>query len=123
FKQRGEEIRGKDLVFLGRLVSDKGCDLLIQSLGRLAEQGLRPSLTVIGDGPERSRLQNLAKSLNLQDQVTFAGAPTSEEVARLLRQHSLLVVPSVYEESFGVVALEGMACGCVVIGSDGGGLP
>jgi glycosyltransferase involved in cell wall biosynthesis len=115
--------RSKDLVFLGRLVSDKGCDLLIQALGRLAGRGLRPGLTIIGGGPERSRLEQLAASLKLQGQVAFAGAPPSDEVAALLRQHNVLVVPSTYEESFGVVALEGAACGCVVLGSDGGGLP
>ena len=41
----------------------------------------------------------------------------------MLRQHNIMVVPSIWEESFGVVALEGAACGCVVLGSDGGGLP
>ncbi|MGH7888104.1 MAG: glycosyltransferase, partial [Candidatus Binatia bacterium] len=56
-------------------------------------------------------------------QVAFAGAPSSAEVASLLHQHEILVVPSLWEESFGVVALEGAASGCVVVGSDGGGLP
>jgi glycogen synthase len=114
--------RIKDLVFLGRLVSDKGCDLLIRALGRLAEHDLRPRLTVIGTGPERAPLGQLTRSLNLQDQVAFAGAPPSDQVARLLQQHHMMIIPSIWEESFGVVALEGVACGCVVLGSDGGGL-
>jgi len=59
---------------------------------------------------------------HLQEQVTFAGAPPSDQVAKLLRQHHILIVPSIWEESFGVVALEGLACGCVVLGADGGGL-
>src|SRR5262245_24753374 len=119
----GQVSRTRDLVFLGRLVSDKGCDLLIQALGRLAERGLRPLLTIIGQGPERSMLEQLVVSLNLQAQVVFAGAQASDEVPNLLRQHNIMVVPSLCEESFGVVALEGVACGCVVLGSDGGGLP
>jgi glycosyltransferase involved in cell wall biosynthesis len=61
--------------------------------------------------------------LNLQGQITFAGRPSSPEVAAILWQHQIMVVPSVYEESFGVVALEGAAAGCVLLGSDGGGLP
>ena len=123
FQTNGQVARSRDLVFLGRLVSDKGCDLLLQALARLAERGVKPSLTVIGGGPERATLEQLAASLNLEDEVEFAGAPPSDQVARLLRQHNILVVPSIWEESFGVVALEGAACGCVVLGSDGGGLP
>ena len=123
FRAEADVARIGDLVFLGRLVSDKGCDLLIRALARMAEQGLQPRVTVIGDGPERSTLEQLARSLSLQDQVTFAGAPPSEKVADLLRDHNIMVVPSIWEESFGVVALEGAACGCVVLGSDGGGLP
>src|SRR5437763_5731364 len=123
FHSDGAALRTRELVFLGRLVSDKGCDLLIQALARLAQHGLRPKLTMIGGGPERSGLEQLAKSLNLQDQIVFAGAPPTDEVATLLRQHKVMVVPSIWEESFGVVALEGAASGCVVLGSDGGGLP
>jgi glycosyltransferase involved in cell wall biosynthesis len=123
FQVSGDDTRTKDLVFLGRLVSDKGCDLLIEAMKKLADRGIRPCLTVIGQGPERPVLERLVASFNLQKQVAFAGAPSSEEVAKLLRGHHIMVVPSVWEESFGVVALEGAACGCVVLGSDGGGLP
>jgi glycosyltransferase involved in cell wall biosynthesis len=123
FRMTGDGTRTKDLVFLGRLVSDKGCDLLIRALRNLADRNLRPELTVVGQGPQRRALERLVASLDLQKQVTFAGAPPSEEVAKLLRQHHIMVVPSIWEESFGVVALEGAACGCVVLGSDGGGLP
>src|SRR5438093_5578105 len=56
FRSDDEAARNRDLVFLGRLVSDKGCDLLIRALGQLAERGLHPTLTVIGEGPERSTL-------------------------------------------------------------------
>ena len=122
FQKNHNEERSKELVFLGRLVSDKGCDLLIRALDQLAAQDIRPSLTIIGGGPERPKLEHLVSSLNLGDQVIFAGTPSSEAVARLLRQHKVMVVPSVWEESFGVVALEGAASGCFVIGSDGGGL-
>jgi len=45
-----------------------------------------------------------------------------EELVQLLNRHKIMVVPSVWDEPFGVVALEGIACGCVVIGSEGGGL-
>ena len=55
------ENRDPDLVFLGRLVSQKGCHTLIDALRRLSERGLRPGLTVIGAGPEREKLARQAK--------------------------------------------------------------
>jgi glycosyltransferase involved in cell wall biosynthesis len=45
------------------------------------------------------------------------------ELVKLLQEHKILVIPSRYDEPFGVVALEGIACGCVAVGSSGGGLP
>ena len=112
-----------ELAFVGRLVSDKGCDLLIEALEQLRRRGLRPRLTIVGDGPQRARVNRLATALGLNDQVSFAGAQTAEKVADLLRQHAIIVVPSLWDEPFGIVALEGAACGCVVLAADGGALP
>jgi glycogen(starch) synthase len=55
--------------------------------------------------------------------VRFTGAKSQREVAERLRCHKILVIPSLWNEPFGVVALEGIACGCVIVGSNGGGLP
>jgi glycosyltransferase involved in cell wall biosynthesis len=115
--------RDREIVFLGRLVSDKGCDVLVEALTRLLPLGLRPSLTVIGDGPERIPLEAQVAAAGLAGQVSFAGELTGERLVLELNRHRILVVPSRYREPFGVVALEGLACGCVVIGSEGGGLP
>ncbi len=113
----------RDLVFLGRLVSDKGADLLIRALALLGEQGVRPSLTIIGSGPERKPLEELAVQCRVGDQITFLGAQSGEKLVQLLNEHRIMVVPSRWNEPFGVVALEGIASGCTVIGSSGGGLP
>jgi len=115
--------RWRDLVFVGRLVSDKGLDVLLDALGLLASQGTRPDLTIVGDGPERTRLEAQAHRAGLDRQVRFLGSVTGEALARVLNRHRILVVPSRYNEPFGIVALEGIACGCVVVGSEGGGLP
>ena len=119
----GERTRDRDLIFLGRLVSEKGVDLLLRALAELQARGVTPDLTIVGRGPEENSLQNLRDQLGLGERVTFIGPKRGEELADLLRQHRILVVPSRYEEPFGVVALEAIACGCVVIGSGGGGLP
>ena len=116
------EERSKDLVFLGRLVSDKGCDLLLRAMSLLKQDGVYPSATIIGDGPDMSALRQLTATLGLMDQVTFKGsirAGRGGEVA----QHKIMVVPSIWAEPFGVVALEGLAAGCAVIASNTGGLP
>jgi glycogen(starch) synthase len=115
--------RTNDLVFLGRLVSEKGLDILLESLDPLRLHGFRPRLTVVGSGPELSAMQKLTQELGIQDQVSFIGPKRGGELAEILNRHQILVVPSRYDEPFGVVALEGIACGCVVVGSSGGGLP
>ena len=114
--------RTRDLIFVGRLVSDKGVTLLLQAVARLAVRGLKPSVTIVGNGPERAALERETTVLGIARQVMFTGAKSPDEVAGLLNQHLVFVVPSLWNEPFGVVALEGIACGCLVVGSQGGGL-
>ncbi|HEY2341510.1 MAG TPA: glycosyltransferase family 4 protein, partial [Chthoniobacteraceae bacterium] len=118
-----EPTRPADLIFIGRLVTEKGIDLLLEALARMREHALFPGLTIVGPGPERAAMEGLAGRLGLGETVTFLGPKREAELASLLVQHKILVIPSRYDEPFGVVALEGIACGCVVVGSAGGGLP
>ncbi|MEP7014316.1 MAG: glycosyltransferase family 4 protein [Verrucomicrobiota bacterium] len=115
-------VRDRALVFLGRLVSDKGGDLLLRAMKILKDDGLTPDLTIIGGGPEGEKLQQLSRELGLDRQVTFTGQKSGRELAELLNRHQILAVPSRWPEPFGIVALEGIACGCVVVGSQDGGL-
>jgi glycosyltransferase involved in cell wall biosynthesis len=115
--------RERSVVFLGRLVKDKGCDILIQSLAELKNSGLVVPLTIIGKGPDEAPLRSLVEAERLSGQVRFAGALKGENLARELNRHKVLVVPSRWDEPFGIVALEGIACGCLVVGATGGGLP
>jgi glycosyltransferase involved in cell wall biosynthesis len=115
--------RNRELVFLGRLVSDKGCDTLLTALHKLKLEGLKPRLTIIGSGEEEELLKRMVDDLGINEQVEFTGAKKGDELVRLLNQHQMMVVPSLWNEPFGIVALEGIACGCVVIGTEGGGLP
>jgi glycogen(starch) synthase len=123
FKDRPYIARERELVYLGRLVSDKGVDLLLESMAQLRTQGLHPRLTIIGSGPEEIPLRRLAKERQIEDQVDFLGSKGHEEISRLLNAHEVLVVPSQWPEPFGIVALEGLASGCVVVASQAGGLP
>lgn len=119
-----------DFVFLGRLVSDKGADLAIQAFHSLfTERDLQkavPSnllLTIVGDGPEKERLEGMVSELGLQKNIAFRGSLSGELLVNCLNRHRFILVPSLWEEPFGIVVLEGMACGCLPIVSDGGGLP
>ena len=115
--------RSKDLVFLGRLLTGKGAHVLLDAVATLKADGTRAGLTVIGTGPEEAALRRRASSLGIAEQVSFVGHRGGRELARELCAHRLLVVPSVWEEPFGVVALEGLACGCVPVVTRSGGLP
>jgi glycosyltransferase involved in cell wall biosynthesis len=122
FTDRASE-RTRDLVYVGRLVSDKGVDLLIEGLSILRSLGTRTQLTIVGDGPERGNLEKQIAELNLGAAVEFVGSRTGSQLAEILNRHRILVVPSRWPEPFGIVAVEAIACGCAVVGSDHGGLP
>ncbi len=111
------------LVYLGRLIPGKGIDVLFQALLRLRVQGVSAPLEIVGSGPDEGPLRRLAERMGLQNLVTFVGERSGEDLVRLLNACEIMVVPSVFPESYGVVALEGIACGCVIAGTTGGGLP
>jgi glycogen(starch) synthase len=115
--------RTKDLIYVGRLVSDKGVDFLIDALSILRESGTQTQLTIVGDGPDRAKLEKQISDLRLEPWVEFKGNQSGAQLAEILNQHRILMVPSRWPEPFGIVALEAIACGCVVVGSDQGGLP
>ena len=123
FQTDPEIPRVKDLIFVGRLVSDKGLTLLIRALKNLHDQRIFAKLSVIGTGPQMELCEALVSDLGLQKSVAFMGVMSPVEVAANLRQHRILVVPSAFWEPFGIVALEGIACGCMVVASKGGGMP
>jgi glycogen(starch) synthase len=122
FRVLPDAVRDRDIVFLARLVSDKGGDVTLAALAELKQEGLTPSLTIVGDGPERENLVRMTEQFGLAPQVTFTGIQTGETLVRTLNSHRIMVVPSRLAEPFGVVALEGIACGCALVGSRRGGL-
>lgn len=108
------------VVFLGRLVHDKGVDTVIQAMSLLKQ---RVIFNVIGDGPERPVLEALARKLGLRDIVHFAGHVNDDMRRDMLASAHVMVVPSRHEELFGMVAVEGALSGLPVIAARSGGLP
>jgi len=118
FKVLPCQSRQKDLIFVGRLIHGKGVHVLIEALRELERRGVRRELTIVGDGPALTELRRAAEGLS----VEFVGARRDGELSDLLADHRILVVPSVDPEPFGIVAIEGLACGCLVVATRNAGL-
>jgi glycogen(starch) synthase len=106
-------------VAVGRMVPKKGFNVLLRALASSKHQ-LR--LTLIGDGPEREKLEELAQTLGLNGGVRFSGARDRGQILEEMAAAEVVVIPSL-QEPFGLVALEAMAAGKPVVASDVGGLP
>ncbi|HLC62687.1 MAG TPA: glycosyltransferase family 4 protein [Candidatus Nanoarchaeia archaeon] len=101
-----------DILFVGRLIPEKGVDILINAV-----KDLPFKVGIIGDGPERAYLQELAENLQVNN-VSFLGIlEKEEEVYGYMKSSNILVLPS-EREGFGLAALEAIACGCKVITTD-----
>lgn len=100
------------VLYVGQLVSSKNITLLLNAFARAAS-GM--NLVLVGDGPYRAELAGQAGRLGLSDRVVFAGY--DKNPYKYMSRASLLVLPS-KTESFGLVLLEAMACGCPVITTD-----
>lgn len=114
----------KIILFVGRIDPLKGIDKLIKAMPHLQNiKGLR--LVIIGGGDHSQReiekLQKLARNLNVQDSVTFSGLIKHDQLPYFYSAADACVVPSYYE-SFGLVALESLACGTPVVATDVGNL-
>jgi glycosyltransferase involved in cell wall biosynthesis len=110
---------GGELLYSGRLWPEKGVDLLIEALGLL---GGGARLDVAGDGPERSRLEALARS-HAPGRVRFHGFVPREQLQEFLRAASVAVLPSRSHENQPLSVLEAFAAGVPVVATDRGGLP
>lgn len=113
---------GARLAFVGRLVHRKGADVLIDAAAQARARGVPAELAIVGDGPERQALEALVADRGLGAAIRFHGALDETSVAAVLRQSSVLVVPS-FSEGLPVVIMEAMASGLPVVASAVDGIP
>src|SRR6266550_9012467 len=116
---------GLAIGYVGRLVPHKGLDILLQALAQ--QRGAKWRLTIVGDGPERERLEALASELRLAARVRWTGGLPAEQVANLWPDLDVLVQPSRaqdnWRETNGHVLIEAMANEVAVLGTDSGVIP
>ncbi|HLW59429.1 MAG TPA: glycosyltransferase family 4 protein [bacterium] len=112
----------KVLLFVGRLIAEKGVDHLLDAMPRVLSRCPDARLVVVGEGEERSRLMQRGRDLHLGEHVVFVGAQAHAEVIRYMRAADLFVLPSLVE-SFGIVLIEAMSCGLPIVASNIMGIP
>ncbi len=110
------------IAVVGRLVREKGIPTLLEAVKLLKLENLNFELRIIGDGPERERLEEIIQKENLQSHVFITGFLTGESLVAALQDVSLLVMPSTWEETAGLAAIEQMMRGRLVVAADIGGL-
>jgi glycosyltransferase involved in cell wall biosynthesis len=108
-----------ELIFVGGLVPRKACDLALRAAASLLRSDLA-RFTVVGDGPERNRLEQLMRSLGIEKAVSFCGWVSHAEVLRHLRSADVFVFPSLRDNGAGVV-FEALGTGAVPVVADFGG--
>lgn len=110
----------KVIFYIGRLETRKGVKHLLMAYRRLVEKSPNVTLLLAGDGPERSKLEDMVRDYQLPN-VQFLGYITEQEKIKYLRTADLFCSPALYGESFGIVLLEAMATGLVTVAGDNPG--
>lgn len=111
------------ILFVGRLVKEKGCEYLLQAFPEIVKEINDAKLLIVGEGPEKKKLMRLARELKIRKRVEFVGWIPRERINYYYQNSNLLVVPSVWYEVCGIVILEAFATGRPVVASRIGGIP
>lgn len=105
------------VLFAGRVDHTKGVDVLIEAISRIDAE-----LVICGEGRHLAAMQRLAEQLGVAQRVRFAGWLSSEQLAQEIAATTLVAMPSLWPEPFGLVGLEALAAGRPVVASATGGI-
>ena len=120
-----ERLRGDSppaLLSVGQLLARKGHAVLIEALAELAAEGVEVDTTIVGAGPERERLEDMAQSLGVAVRVRFTGALGQDELPALYERADVFCLAS-FAEGVPVVLMEAMAHGVPVVATRIAGIP
>jgi len=114
---------GNNLLYVGRLDRQKGIEFLLRAMSLIIKEFPMTRLDIIGDGPEKKKLKQAIKELEIENNITFVGWVQNNSTEKYYNKSTIVVVPSVWEEPFGLVGIEAMSVGRPVIASRVGGIP
>lgn len=109
-----QDAKQRTVFYIGRLEKRKAVDKLLEAFAIIQKYNGNYRLKIAGDGPQKSELQEYSKDLKLKN-VEFLGQIDDKEKIKLLQTSDVFCSPALYGESFGIVLLEAMAAGCVVV--------
>lgn len=120
---KNKQKKKNKIVFLGRLVERKGCEYLIHAFSYLKRQGHYQNLRLViaGTGPREVYARDIVKQYKLGKDVAFLGYVDEKKKPEILADADICVFPSLHGESFGIVLLEAIAAGSIIIGGNNPG--
>ncbi len=110
------------VIGIGRLTHEKGFDILLDALSFIVDRYPKLSIKIIGDGPERASLEQQSSKLKLIDKVEWMGMIPNDKIPKYINAACLVVVPSRYQEPFGIVAVEAALLARPVVATNVSGL-
>jgi glycosyltransferase involved in cell wall biosynthesis len=111
------------LLYVGRLSKEKGIEYLIKAMPIIIKKIPQIHLNIVGYGPERGNLENLTKQLKIKDNVTFFNQVPNNSIEEYYKKSSVIIVPSIWPEPFGLIGPEAMSVGRPIIATNIGGIP
>lgn len=107
-------IKGKSIVYMGRVSYEKSIDQVLLAFKEVVKKDANVKLMIVGDGPDKKKLENLADSLGIKDRITFTGFLRGQELVEALWANDIFVTAS-KSENMPVSVIEAMACGLPVV--------